>query len=70
MNYVRSRAAARASLIALAALSACSLSADDDIQLITLAPGHFHATLFQKEMLPGVSPRVHVYATLGPTLLS
>jgi predicted dehydrogenase len=40
----------------------------DDIKLITLDPGHFHAALFQREMLPGVSPGVFVYAPLGPDL--
>ena len=39
-----------------------------EIRLITLDPGHFHAALIQKEMHPGVSPRVHVYAPLGPDL--
>ena len=32
---------------------------------MTLDPGHFHAALIQKEMYPGVSPRVHVYAPAG-----
>ena len=41
-----------------------------DIRLITLDPGHFHAALFQKEMLPGVSHRVHVYAPFGPDLIA
>lgn len=36
-----------------------------DIRLMTLDPGHFHAALVQKEMLPGVSSQVHVYAPLG-----
>jgi len=40
----------------------------EDIKLITLDPGHFHAALFQREMLPGVSPEVSVYAPLGPDL--
>jgi predicted dehydrogenase len=35
------------------------------IKLITLDPGHFHASLVQKEMYPGVSPHVAVYAPLG-----
>src|ERR1051326_40573 len=38
-------------------------------RLITLAPGHFHAALLQKEMYAGVSPRVAVYAPLGNDLL-
>ena len=40
-----------------------------EVQLLTLDPGHFHAALVQKEMYPGVAPRVHVYAPLGPDLL-
>jgi predicted dehydrogenase len=40
----------------------------DRFRLITLNPGHFHAALIQKEMYPGVSPRVSVYAPLGPDL--
>lgn len=34
------------------------------IRLMTLAPGHFHAALVQKRMLPGVAPRAYVYAPL------
>jgi predicted dehydrogenase len=41
-----------------------------EIQFMTLAPGHFHAALVQKEMYPGVSPRVDVYAPLGGDLLA
>ena len=37
----------------------------DEFRLITLDPGHFHAALVQKEMYPGVSRRVAVYAPLG-----
>ena len=40
-----------------------------DIRFITLDPGHFHASLVQKEMYPGVSPTVHVFAPLGPDLM-
>jgi predicted dehydrogenase len=40
-----------------------------DVRFMTLDPGHFHAALVQKEMYPGVSPRVDVYAPLGPDLL-
>ncbi len=36
---------------------------------MTLDPGHFHAGLVQKEMYPGVSPRVDVYAPLGSDLI-
>jgi predicted dehydrogenase len=37
----------------------------NEIRLITLDPAHFHAALVQKEMYPGVSPAVTVYAPLG-----
>jgi len=39
-------------------------------RLITLDPAHFHAALVQKEMLPGISRRVAIYAPLGPDLLA
>jgi predicted dehydrogenase len=39
-----------------------------DVRLMTLDPGHFHAALIQKEMYPGVSPRVDVFAPLGSDL--
>jgi Putative oxidoreductase C terminal domain len=38
------------------------------VRLMTLDPGHFHAALVQKEMYPGVAPRVEVFASLGPDL--
>lgn len=36
------------------------------VKLITVDPGHFHAALIQKTMLPQVSPDVYVYAPDGP----
>jgi predicted dehydrogenase len=36
-----------------------------DVYLVTLDPGHFHAALVQKFMLPGVSPDVRVFAPEG-----
>ncbi len=39
------------------------------VHFMTLDPGHFHASLVQKEMYPGVDPRVDVYAPLGTDLL-
>jgi predicted dehydrogenase len=36
-----------------------------EVNIVTLDPGHFHAALVQREMYPGVSPKVHVYAPLG-----
>ena len=40
-----------------------------EVRFIILDPGHFHAALVQKEMYPGVSPTVHVYAPVGGDLL-
>jgi len=40
----------------------------EPVRLITLDPGHFHAALIQKEMYPGVSDVVHVYAPVGTDL--
>ncbi|WP_262245398.1 putative oxidoreductase C-terminal domain-containing protein [Parapedobacter soli] len=60
------------SCIAIACLAACSTSHNDmhrkDIQLITVAPGHFHAALVQKTMYPQVDSVVHVYAPEGSEL--
>src|SRR6476646_11632497 len=44
-------------------------SAMPDVRLMTLDPGHFHAALVQKEMYPGVAPRVDCFAPLGPDLV-
>ena len=41
----------------------------EQIRLITLDPGHFHAALIQKEMYPGISPDVSVYGPLTPDLV-
>src|SRR5437016_761402 len=38
-------------------------------QLIIADPGHFHASLLQREMYPMLAQRVAVYATLGPDVL-
>lgn len=42
----------------------------ESLRLVVLAPGHFHAALIQKQMLPGVDPHVHVYAPLDGDLLA
>jgi predicted dehydrogenase len=41
----------------------------DELRLIALDPGHFHAALVQKEMYPGVSKRAAVYAPLDGDLI-
>ncbi|MCZ2150901.1 MAG: hypothetical protein LC126_24405 [Bryobacterales bacterium] len=38
-------------------------------RLIIVDPGHFHASLLQREMYSTLDPRVSVYARLGPELL-
>jgi len=40
-----------------------------EARLIVLDPGHFHATLVQKEMYPWLARQVSVYAPLGPDVL-
>jgi len=40
-----------------------------EVRFMTLDPGHFHAALVQKEMYPGVSRKVDVYAPLGSDLI-
>ena len=39
------------------------------IRLMTLAPGHFHAALVQKEMPPEIYPRTYVYGPLDADLV-
>jgi len=38
----------------------------EQITLMTLDPGHFHAALVQKTMIPGISPVAHMFAPQGP----
>ncbi|MBN2376471.1 MAG: hypothetical protein JXD22_08725 [Sedimentisphaerales bacterium] len=40
--------------------------AQDEVKLITLDPGHFHAALVQKSMYRQIASEVHVYAPQGP----
>jgi predicted dehydrogenase len=40
-----------------------------EVRLMTLDPGHFHASLIHKEMYAGISKRVDIYAPLGPDLI-
>lgn len=59
-------------LVAAVCLSACDSREDGaqrkDVQLITVAPGHFHAALVQKSMYPQVDSTVYVYAPEGSEL--
>jgi len=45
-----------------------SKSDNNEVKLITLDPGHFHAALVQKTMYPGVDSVVQVYAPQGADL--
>ena len=40
----------------------------EQYRLVTLDPGHFHASLFQKEPLPGVANESYVYAPVSADL--
>ncbi|SHI76603.1 Predicted dehydrogenase [Tangfeifania diversioriginum] len=40
--------------------------AKNEVKIMTLDPGHFHAALVQKNMYEQVAPTVHVYAPEGP----
>src|SRR5690606_9644623 len=63
----------RLSLILMIGLAACNNTKRDmqqqsPITLVTVAPGHFHASLVQKAMYPGVNDTAYVYAPEGPEL--
>ena len=52
----------------LAGVASADVVKRGDVHLITLDPGHFHAALVQKFMLPRVSPDVRVFAPAGDDL--
>jgi predicted dehydrogenase len=55
-----------AALACLAIATGVSIAKEpQSVQIITLDPGHFHAALVQKFMLPEVSPKVLVFAPEG-----
>jgi predicted dehydrogenase len=56
-------------LLILLAAEVLLLAQNKPMRLIVLDPGHFHATLLQKDMYPELASRVSVYAPLGPELL-
>lgn len=60
----------RCLLLGAASLSAAvtASAADTTFHIVTLDPGHFHASLVHRESYPEVDPLVHVYAPLGPDL--
>jgi len=58
-----------ATAIGVLLLLGASMAWGQPARLIIVDPGHFHATLLQKEMYPTLDPRVSVYAPLGPELV-
>jgi predicted dehydrogenase len=48
------------------AKSDSSMGKTDQVKLVLVDPGHFHAALVQKTMYKQVSPDVHLYAPEGP----
>lgn len=58
----------RLTVAMLSAFVLCSCQTRDEVHLNVVAPGHFHAALLQKNMIPGVSSEVNVYAPQGEEL--
>lgn len=58
-----------ATLMLAAALTCHAEGVTGPVRLLTLDPGHFHASLVQKFMYEGVDPLVHVYAPKGDDVL-
>ena len=70
-NWLATMAGRGSFINVVAAFGVLSLAVRaQEFKIITLDPGHFHAALFQREMLPGVAERVFVYAPLGPDLVA
>jgi predicted dehydrogenase len=67
MNSLVARLLMASSLSTLLA-AASTTAAEPSVRLLTLDPGHFHASLVQKFMYPQVSPVVHVYSPGGAEL--
>src|SRR6202049_1413606 len=59
----------RATTISAAIIFTMCAYAADQVKLIVLDPGHFHASLVQKDMYPQVDPTVSVYAPFGPEVI-
>jgi predicted dehydrogenase len=56
-------------ILSLAIIFTMCAHAADQVKLIVLDPGHFHASLVQKDMYPGLDPTVSVYAPMGPDVV-
>jgi len=65
---LEARALAAALALAASGTAVTEEKTATDVRWMTLDPGHFHASLVQKEMYPGVQKKVDVYAPLGQDL--
>lgn len=61
--------AAACAAVFAASAGAADKAVKEDVRLLTLDPGHFHAALVQKFMLPGVSRKVRVFAPEGDDVI-
>ncbi len=55
-------------ILTMSTLTLGMAAAQNPAKLVVVDPGHFHATLLQKEMYPELDARVSVFAPLGPEL--
>ncbi len=58
----------RLAIIFTMCVTHCARAADQ-VKLIVLDPGHFHAALVQKDMYASIDPTVSVYAPMGPDVV-
>jgi len=58
-----------ATILGLAIIFTMCAEAADQVKLIVLDPGHFHASLVQKDMYASIDPTVSVYAPMGPDVV-
>ncbi len=56
-------------VLRLAIIFTMCAHAADQVRLIVLDPGHFHASLVQKDMYASIDPTVSVYAPMGPDVV-
>ena len=56
-------------VLRLAIIFTMFANAADQVKLIVLDPGHFHAALVQKDMYSAIDPSVSVYAPMGPDVV-
>jgi len=59
----------RATIPSAAIIFTMCAYAADQVKLIVLDPGHFHAALVQKDMYPGIEAAVSVYAPMSPDVV-